>query len=519
MEGRTANSLRNLKYGLLNTLMTSLLPFITRTVFIRVLGRDYLGVDSVFLNVINLLDIVNIGIGSAITYSVYKPIAQGNTEKCRTLFRLYRLCYCMIGAIVFVAGLCLLPFLDGILKNKPNIPESIYAIYLIILFGAASGYFFADKQCILNAHQQGYIISKTRMAVICVINVVEIVLLLLTRQYLVYLAVQTCQNLAINIIVHIKAKKLYPQFFGGRVEPLEKSDRQTIVKNTVALIFNRAGSLIINCTDSLIISSQVGVGSSGLYSNYLVLKNMVNTFTSMFTQSLTASIGNLNASDRDKTRLAQVFSQTYFINYLLHSFCAVCLFCLMEPFIFLWVGEEYCMGVPIAAIVTANFYFLGVQKTAEQFKSACGLYWQDRYRVFIEAMMNLVISLILVRSLGVLGVLLGTLISNLCVTFWVEPLIVFKHGLNRPVMPFLLKNLLYALLTAVVTWAIWTVDMLLFPTYGGIGQFILRAALTALLAVAVLCALFFRTAEFKATWALGMKILNPFLKRLGVGKR
>lgn len=519
MEGRTGNSLRNLKYGLLNTLMTSLLPFITRTVFIRILGQNYLGIDSVFLNVINLLEIVNIGVGSAITYSVYKPIAQGDTERCRTLFRLYRTCYYVMGAVILAVGICLTPLLDSILKNKPDIPESIYVIYLVILLGVASGYFFADKQCILNAHQQGYIISKTRMAVICVINVAEIVLLLLTKQYLVYLAVQTCQNLAINIIVHIKAKRKYPQFFGGRVNPLEKSDKQTIVKNTVALIFNRAGSLIINCTDSLIISSNVGVGSSGLYSNYLVLKNMVNTFTSLFTGSLTASVGNLNASDEDKTRLRQVFNQTYFINFMIHAFCSVCLFCLMEPFILLWVGREYCMGIPIAAIVTANFYFLGVQKTAEQFKSACGLYWQDRYRVFIEALMNLLISLILVKPLGVLGVLLGTLISNLCVTFWVEPLIVFKHGLNRPVLPFLLKNVVYAVLAVAVTWTVWTVDMLVFPTYGGIGQFILRAGLTAVLAAGVLCVLFFRTAEFKATWALGIKILNPYLKRLGIGKQ
>ena len=302
------------------------------------------------------------------------------------------------------------------------------------------------------------------------------------------------------------------------MDPLEKTDRQAIVKNTVALIFNRAGSLIINCTDNIIIASNVGVGASGLYSNYLVLKNMVNTFTSLFTGSLTASVGNLNASDEDKTRLRQVFNQTYFINFMIHAFCSVCLFCLMEPFIFLWVGAEYCMGIPIAAIVAANFYFLGVQKTAEQFKSACGLYWQDRFRVFIESILNLIVSLILVRYIGVLGVLAGTLISNLCVSFWVEPAVVFRHGLKQKVLPFLLKNILYALLTAGVTVGVWYVLKLALPVYGGILQFALRSVMTAVMTLIALCLLFFRTAEFKTTWAMLMKLLKPYLGRFGIQK-
>lgn len=514
-ESRTQNSIRNLKYGVLNTLLITVLPFITRTVFIRVLGQNYLGIDAVFLNIINLIEIVNIGIGSAITYSVYQPIADGNVAKCRTFFRLYRNCYYAMGAIIFVVGVALTPFLDVLLKNKPDIPENIYLIYLIILVGISSGYFFADKQCVFNAHQKNYVISKARMTVVVAINIVEIVFLLLTKQYLVYLVISTCQNLTINLFVARKAKKEYPQLFGGKVDPLEKEEKRKIIKNTVALIFNRAGSLIINCTDSLIISSFVGVGAAGLYSNYFSLKNMVNTFTTTFTQSITASVGNLNASEQgeNKERLNEVFSHAFFVNYLIHAFCSICLFCLVEPFIYIWIGQSYIMGLPIALIVSLNFYFIGVQKTAEQFKAACGLFWQDRFRVFIEAIINLIVSIVLVIKWGVLGVLAGTLISNLCVTFWVEPLIIHRHALKRTVLPYYIKNVLYFVIVAALALGIWKLDSLIFGEFGNLLQFVLRALFTAAASAVSLGLLFIGNPYFKKTVTIAVGLLHKRKKQ------
>ena len=513
-ESRTKNSIRNLKYGILNTVIMSLLPFATRTIFIRVLGQNYLGIDAVFLNIINLIEIVNIGVGSAITYSVYQPIADGNTAKCRTLFRLYRKCYYTMGSLVLLVGLVLMPFLDNLLKNKPDIPENLYVIYLIILLGVASGYFFADKQCVFSAHQKTYVISKVRMWVVIAINVIEIVLLLITKQYLVYLIVSTLQNLSINLIIARKAKKTYPQFYGGTFEPLEKEERKKIIKNTTALVFNRAGSLIINGTDNLIISSFVGVGAAGLYSNYFSLKNMVNTFTSTFTQSVTASVGNLNVSEKneEKQRLNDVFSHTYFINYIIHAFCAVCLFCLIDPFIHIWIGNSYVMGLPIAAIVSLNFYFVGVQKTAEQFKSACGLFWQDRYRIFIEAIINSIVSVLLVFRWGVLGVLAGTLISNLLVTFWVEPLIVHRYALQKPVRFFYLKNVIYFFITTALSVGIWQVNLLIFGEAGNFIEFIGRAIFTVGLTVCSLCLIFVRNPYFQRTVRMAISMLRRVKK-------
>lgn len=513
MESRTQNSMRNIKYALINALVTAVIPFITKTVFIRILGEDYLGIDAVFLNIINLIEIVNIGIGSAITYSVYKPIADHDTDRCRTLFRLYRNCYYTMGIIVLAVGIGLLPFLDVLLKNKPNIPEDTNLIYLIILTGVVSFYFVADKQCVVTAHQKNYVISKIRTIVVGCINLIEIAFLFLTKKYLVYLVLQTSQNMIIYVWVYFRAKKDYPQYFTkDKVKKITADDKNVIVKNTVALILNRAGTLLINCTDNIIIAAFVGVIPSGLYSNYLIIKNMVNTFTSLFTQSLTASIGNLNANG-DDVRLNEVFEQVYLINFLIHAFCSICYFVLIEAFIKIWIGTQYCMGMGIAAIVAINFFILGMQKTAEQFKAACGLYWQDRYRVIIEAVINLVISLILVQYCGVVGVLLGTFISNICVTFWLEPLIVYKHVLKRSVWPYYGKTVFYSALTCGLAYGIYWLNELVFAGREGILFFAGRAVFTAILGGAMLCVLFFRNKNFVSTYMLGKKYLQNALNR------
>jgi len=242
---------------------------------------------------------------------------------------------------------------------------------------------------------------------------------------------------------------------------------------------------------------------------------MVNTFTTVFLQSLTASIGNLNAEEKDdKLKLNDIFSHVFFINYILHAFCAVCLFCLLDAFIALWIGEAYCMGLGVSLVVSINYYFLGVQRTAEHFKSACGLFWQDRFRVLIESVINLIISILFVLILPmewkVLGVLLGTLIANLCVSFWVEPLIVHKYALKKKVALFYLKNLLYFLLTSLLGASVFLLNNLLFGQYGNLVEFLLRAITTATCTAMALCIIFANNKYFRKTLRLVYQLLMKY---------
>lgn len=508
-EGRLDHSVRNIKYAVLTSFFVSFLPFITRTVFIRVLGRSYLGIDALFLNIINFLEIVNIGIGGAITFSVYKPIAENDVEKCKTLFLLYKKCYYVMGSLIFLFGMCLIPFLNTIVRDMPDIPESIYLIYMIILIGVISGYFFADKQCIIYAHQNSYIVSRFKMIVATIINGLEILFLLATKQYIIYLLLHTFQTLFLNILLSRKAKALYPQYFEGKAKRLEESDKKSIIKNTSAMMMNRMGSLIINCSDNIVISMIVGVDSVGLYSNYLSIKNVINSAASMFTSSLTASIGNLNAelSLKNHKHIAEVFDHVFFLNYIIYAICSICLYTLFEPFIALWIGQEYQMGMSVAAIIVLNFYLLGVQKTAEQFKAACGLYWQDRYRVFVESIINIIISLLLAKELGVLGVLIGTLVSDIVVTFWLEAKIVFDYVLHQKPWLYYIKNIAYFIICALLCYLVKYICDAIFLETSGIIMFICRAVVAGLLSLVGLGVVFFRNVYLR-------KSLNILMRRI-----
>lgn len=449
MSSRLDNSIRNIKYSMFNAIVVAIIPMITRTVFINCLGKNYLGIDAVFINIVNLLEIVNVGIGTAITYSVYQPIASGDIEKCKTLFHLYKRCYWVMGIIVAVLGIGVIPFFDMLLKNPPKIQEDLILIYLIILFGMVSGYFFADKQCVLIAHQKNYIISKYRTFAIIVINIAEIVVLWMTKQYILYLIIQAMQNLIINLLVYRKAVVLYPFIREKNVAPLDKDDRKKIIKNTSALVLNRAGSLIISGTDNLVLSSVVGVTSVGLYSNYFTIKNCVNNFATLFTNQIGSSIGNFLAQKQDEKDAIDLFEKVFFANYLVYSFCSICLTLLFQPFITLWIGEEYLLSFPAALIIVANFYFLGMQNAIAQFKAASGLYWQDRYRVIVESIINLVSSVLLARRYGVLGVFLGTLVSYLLVSFWVEPKVVCKNLMHVSPAFYFKKYIVYTGFTVI----------------------------------------------------------------------
>lgn len=506
MSSRLENSIRNIKYSIVNAIVIALIPMVTRTVFINCLGKNYLGIDAVFINIVNLLEIVNVGVGTAITYSVYKPIASGDVEKCKTLFRLYKRCYWIMGGIVACLGLGAISFFDVLLKNPPQIKENLIVVYLIILFGMVSGYFFADKQCVLIAYQQNYIISKYKTRVITVINLCEIVGLVLTKQYMVYLVIQTCQNFVINIFVYRKAVQLYPYITEKKVRGLEKEDRIQIVKNTSALVLNRAGSLIISGTDNLVLSAIVGVTSVGLYSNYFTIKNCVNNFTILFTNQIGSSIGNFLAQKQDADEANALFEKVFFVNYIVYSFCSVCLLMLLQPFITLWIGTDYLLSVTSMCIIVANFYFLGIQNAVTQFKAAAGLYWQDRYRVIVESLINLIVSVVLAKRFGVSGVFLGTLVSYFLVSFWVEPYVVFKYLMRKKTVVYYVKYIGYTFCTISIMGASYVIFHVLNINIS-IWGFLLRVLLVVVVNTLLHVLFFGRNKNFKYIHSLVIKYL------------
>ena len=421
------------------------ISFIARIFFIRTLGREYLGLNGLFTNVLTILSLAELGVGEAITFSLYKPLADNDTKKCTMLMQLYKKVYTVIGFAILIIGLCLTPFLPLIIKNMPDIPY-INLIYALFVVNTAVSYFFSYKRNLIIADQKRYIATFYRYLAHAVFTFLEIIYLVLFKNYIGYLLIMIAATLADNIMVSRKADKMYKFLKTEKEIPLDPESKDKIIKNTRAMMMHKVGNVVVNSTDNILLSMFVSLDSVGLYSNYFFITNALNSVTTHVFNSLTASVGNLFATSDNKNAY-RVFREVYFLDYFMYSFIAVSLLCLFNPFIELWVGSDYLFSFDIVCIIVINFYITGMRKAVLTFREASGLFYKDRWKAVFEAIINLVSSIILAIYFGTFGVFLGTFISSITVCVWVEPLVLYKYGFKVKLIEYFKLYFMYEIIT------------------------------------------------------------------------
>ena len=294
-ESRTKNTLRNMKTGAIVQIINKLMAFIVRSVFIQVLNTEYLGIHGLFTNVLTILSFAELGIGTAIIFNMYKPVAENDKEKIKSLMKLYKKAYNIIGIIVFILGICVIPFMNIIIKDIPDVKENIIFIYLLFLFNTASSYFFTYKKSIIYAHQKQSIIDNLDSIFYFLKSIFEIIFLVLTKNFIVYLIIQILGTFLENVTIAKKADKLYPYLKEKNVLPLEKTENKGIFNNVKSLIVYQLGGVIMNGTDNILISSLINVSTVGICSNYIMIINSIKSIVSSMLNGVNESIGNLNA--------------------------------------------------------------------------------------------------------------------------------------------------------------------------------------------------------------------------------
>lgn len=446
---RTKNSIRNIGAGVIGQLISTAISFISRTIFIKCLGSSYLGVNGLFSNILSILSLAELGVGSAIIYNMYKPLAEKDKEKIIALMKFYEKSYRSIGIFIGLIGLIILPFLDFIIKDKLDIPN-ISLIYMLFLLDSVVSYFFAYKRSILTADQKNYINVMNQQLFNIIKVILQIIILLMTKNFLLYLIIQIICTFISNLSISIKVDKMYPYLKDKNNYELDKESKTKIFKNVTALMCQKIGSVIVSGTDNILISSFVGVYSVGLYSNYSMIINIINSFLGQITTALTASIGNLNATEK-VNKAKEIFEITFFINNWIYSFCSICLLVLIDPFISIWIGNNFIMGKSVVFIIILNFFIKGMRQSTIMYSNTLGLFWQERYKSLIEAFINLVVSIVLLRKLGIVGVFLGTFISTMTTCFWFEPYVVYKYGFKTSVLDYFKRYLSYLVVTGVST--------------------------------------------------------------------
>lgn len=490
---RAEKSLRNVIFGWAMQIVIILLGFVGRTVFVEVLGEEYLGINGLFSNILTMLSLAELGIGTAIIFSLYRPIAENNREQIVALMSFYQKFYRAVGCFVLVVGTALTPLLPWLIKDMPDIPH-LYFIYVMYVVNTGISYFYSYKAAFVNANQDNFVVSLNHGICSCVLLGIQVIVLYVTHNFIFYFAVQIVMTLVENLIISYVADKRYPILKSKEKYKVEESTFRQIKKNTIAMIGHNLGTIIMNSTDNLIISKFVGIIEVGLYSNYLMLINAVNTVLGQAFSAVTSSIGNLLVQGEEKQKEDTLY-MIFFVDFWLYGFCGIALLCLLNPFIEIWVGAKYLYSMPIVVVLAAKFYATGIRMACNTFKSAAGLYMQDVYKPYIEVVLNLVISLLLVQRFGILGVLLGTLITTLLVATWIEPMVLFRYEFGKKPWKYFEKYLKYALITlgtAVVTY--WICDKV---PVTGLGGFVLKLLLVLVVPNGIFGILSFWTKEFR----------------------
>lgn len=432
---RTKKAAVNGMVGVLAYIISFLPSIIVRKIFLVQLGEELLGLSSLYTNIISYLSIVEMGIGSAIIFSLYKPFAQGDRIKIKGYLNYYAKFYRTVGTIILITGVCILPFLKVFITDDINMYEaSLY--FVLFLINTVISYLFSYKLCILTVAQEGYIVSIANALTKVIISIFQVILLKICPSFYLYIGIQIVINLLYYIIINVYIDKRYMWLkeVDGKINNEEKT---SLVKNVRALFMHKIGYVVVFGTDNLVISSFINLASVAKYNSYNMIIAALQGVISSATGALTPSIGNL-LTENDNEKSIIVHKRLFFMNFWIVSFISIALYNTLTQFIRIWLGESQQLDNFTVSIILINLYFQLMRSSVEQFKEGSGNYHQDRYVAFIEAFINLVSSIILVKVIGIAGVFLGTFISNISVVFWVKPKVTYKYVFKKP-----LRNYFY----------------------------------------------------------------------------
>ncbi len=492
---RLKNSALNFASGFLGRVLTILLNFIVRTIFIHCLNEAYLSVNGLYSNILTILSLAELGFGSAMVYRMYAPVAVKDYQKTAALLHFYKKIYAVIGAVIFGLGLCVIPFMDYIIKDKPDV-SGLTLYYILFLINTTISYWFASyKSSVLYADQKEYIKTNVQNAMSILQSALQIVLLLIFRKYLLYLLVQLGCNIILNLYVAHLVDKRYPQIREHRNARLTSEERGQIKKDAEALVLSRFGHVALNGTDNIIISAVVGVLWVGRLSNYTLICDSVTSVLCQITAAITGSLGNFFATE-DKHAGYALFKKVEFLNFWLYGFSFIALVTLLDPFVQIWAGGRFVLGLPISIAIAINFFVAGYMNTLWVFRSTLGLFKQGKFRPILVAILNIVLSIVLGRLWGVFGVLFATFLSRAAISLWYDPLILHRYGFEVSCKPFFARYFRRVLLLTAVLIAMLTIRHVVLSSATTVLRFAVMTMVTAIVPNAIFWLAYRRCEEY-----------------------
>lgn len=446
---RIQNAAKNIAFGYIGNISSTVLGFVLRTVFILKLDATLLGVNGLYTGVLTMLSLAELGIGTALNYSLYAPVARKDYEKIKSYMLFYKKTYRVIAGIVAVIGLILVPFLKYFIKNPGSYGNRELTIYyLIFLFNTVSTYFVSYKYSLVNAEQKNYIQTNVLTVTKLVTVVLQLIVLMLTSNFLLYLLTAAAVELVQKIYVNNYLNKLYPYLLDKDIKPLAKEETDEIINKTKALVCHKVGDVARLQTDSIIISSFIRVALVGIVDNYTMVINSISGFVNIIFNSVISSFGNLIATET-REKQYDIFKVYRFVANWIYGLSAVGFFILLSPLVYLWLGEEWMLSNGVIALILVDYYFKGDRIVLSNFKTAAGVFEEDKYLALIQGAVNLVISIALVQKMGLAGVYIGTIVSGLIANI-TKPFIIYKVCFDKSVKEYFIETAKHLVILGIV---------------------------------------------------------------------
>lgn len=446
---RTHNTKLNLTTSIINKFALMLAAFVARTAFIRILGAEYTGINSLYSNILGILNVADLGLSSAMTFELYQALASNDHSKICSLVNSFKKIYFVIIAVILTIGAILIPFLPYIV-NKSSIPNDRLVLYFILyLFDSVSSYFVVYRTIVITADQKSYINNIVTTVVRSVMYVMQIVYLYFTKNFFGYLIIQVAFSFLTNIILDVIAKKMYPYLTDKSLINPSLVDNRRVFKNSKATFIIRISGTILDQTDSIIISMMFGTIFVGYYSNYAMLIAYLNGLVWMVVSSVQASLGNY-VTEKSTYQFYKMYENIDYVLSLVVTLFFVCFLCVIQDFITVWIGKDYVMPNLLVISILFSFYIQNIIQTNWLFLSTLGLFRQVQYSYLSSAIVNVFLSIVLGKLIGIPGIIFATGISRLVTIFWYESKEIFK-SFHKEYKQYIFIQIRHAVTTIVIS--------------------------------------------------------------------
>lgn len=476
---RTRKSIRNIFYNLINVILSLVLMFGVRTLFIQTLGVEFLGLNGVFQNIFQFLSLAELGIGSAIAFRLYQPLNEGRERRIAALMNFFKLAYRIISIIIIIMALALLPFLGRIIGDQAE-GINIYLVFAIYIAQTLSTYlFFAYKTTLLQADQREFIISKYGNYVVIGTSLAEVAVLYFFQSFIGYLLILVISNIIRNYLVSRRVDRDYP-YINEYDDKIDKEEMIEMLKDFSAAFLYKINSVVLTSTDNLVLTYFVGLATVGFYSNYNLLANSIKRFLRPVLNSVKASLGSFVAQ-RSNEESYRIFQVVNMVTIILYGGASIGMFILSNKFITVWIGEQFTLSTLFVMLFSFEFYLRGMTLFLAQIRNAMGLFQQLKYRPLLSMLINLITSITLVQVLGIEGVILGTITATVLTTMIFDPIVIHSYGFNYKASTYFLKNLYYVGLMALAGYISYVITLPIALTIPGLLYSFLLTVVTILI--------------------------------------